>query len=79
MSKDLREAMLAEMLALCLNIEMLSAGADELARSADRLDGQPLSGALRDGARRKRVKILELQGQQAALNVTFTERFGTEP
>ena len=77
MSKDPREAMLAEMLTLCLKIEVLNVSADEMLRSADQLDGQPLSEALRDDARRKRVKILELQAQHAALNVAFKERFGT--
>jgi|GEM_PF-3001033 len=78
MNERLQEAMLGRMVALCTSITNLTMSADELVRSADLLDGQPLAGAMRDVARQQRVKILEMEGQLAALNVALTDRFGTE-
>lgn len=71
MSKDLREAMLEQMAVLCTSITNLNMSADELVKSANLLDGQPVSGAMRDVARRQRVKILEMEGQLAVLTVAF--------
>ncbi|MGN8095424.1 hypothetical protein [Methylobacterium sp. 22177] len=79
MSEDLRQAMHGRMVALCTSITTLNATADGLVRSADLLDRKPAAKAMRDVARRQRVKILEMQGRLAALNVTYTERFGTGP
>lgn len=78
MSEDLRKAMLREIVALCTNIAELNTTADELVRTANQLDGHPVSEAMRNIARQKRVKVLEMQGQFAVLNAAYTERFGTE-
>jgi hypothetical protein len=79
MSEDLREEMLRLMADLCTRIAASNMSADELAKSADRLEGQPAAAAMRDVARRQRVQILQMEGQLAALNVAFAERFGMEP
>ena len=57
----------------------LSTAADQLVKSARQTEGRSISDALLDIARRQRVKILELEGQLAALEVTFTKRFGAKP
>ena len=71
--------MLSRMLALSTNIAALSTAADQLVKSARQTEGRSISDALLDIARRQRVKILELEGQLAALEVTFTKRFGAKP
>ena len=78
MSKSLKAAMLDRMVKLSANIAALSSAADQLAKSSRQCDGKPMSDALIDITRRQRVKVLEMQGQLAALNVAFTERFGVD-
>lgn len=78
MSKILKEAMLDRMVKLSASIAALNTAADQLAKSAGQCEGKPMPGAMIDIARRQRVKVLEMQGQLAALNVTFTERFGVD-
>ena len=77
MSEDLREAMLGRTAALCTSITTLNATADELVKSANLLAGRPAAKAMRNVAQRQRVKIVEMMGKLAALNVTYAERFGT--
>jgi hypothetical protein len=78
MNEELREAMLGRMEALRVNITALSTTADELMRSANLLDGQPVAEVLRGRAQRRRVKILEMQGRLAALRVRYAAQFGPE-
>lgn len=78
MSEGLCDAMTEQMAVICTNIATLNMAADQLGRSASLCEGKPLSDRLRDTARRQRVKVLELQGQLAVLNVSFEERFGLE-
>lgn len=78
MSEDLREAMLGQISAFHANIATLTTAADELVRSANLLDGRPTAVLMRDLARRQRVKVLEMQGQLAALKQAYTERFHRE-
>lgn len=77
MSKAIREAMLGAMVALCNRIVASNAVADEMTRSANRLDGRPTAEIMRGIARRQRVKVLEMEGQLAALNDSYDKRFGT--
>ncbi len=78
MNEELREAMLGRMEALRVNITAFSTTADELMRSANLLDGQPVAEVLRGRAQRRRVKILEMQGRLAALRVRYAAKFGPE-
>lgn len=78
MNERLREAMLGRMKVLRTNIEASNTIADELMRSANLLDGQPVAQVLRGRAQRRRVKVLEMQGQFAALKKVYSERYHRE-
>ena len=78
MSKRLKDAMLDRMVKLSASIAALNTSADQLAKSSRQCEVKPMSNALIDIARRQRVKVLEMQGQLAALDVAFTQRFGVD-
>ena len=67
MSEDLREGMFGRISALRASIVTLNTIADELLRSANLLNGRPTAALMRSLAQRQRVKVLEMQGQLAAL------------
>lgn len=79
MNEALREAMLGRMKALRANVVALNRAADELVRSADLLDGEPVAEVLRGRARCRRVKVLEVQARLAALRARYAARFCPEP
>ncbi|SFV13055.1 MULTISPECIES: hypothetical protein [unclassified Methylobacterium] len=74
-NEGLREAMLGRMNALRITIAALNTTADELVRSANLLDGQPVAEALRGRAQRRRVKVLEMQGRLVALSERYAAQF----
>lgn len=71
----LQWATLELMDALADDIIRVEAMANELASAATDLCGHVDAGALRDAARRHRVKALALRGQLAALRQTYGEWF----
>ncbi|MEG9524188.1 MAG: hypothetical protein MIL41_00090 [Hyphomicrobiales bacterium] len=78
MSEGLREVMLGRMRALRVTIEALSETADELMRSAGLLYDRPVANVLRDRARRRRVKVLEMQSRLTALRQRYATRLQSE-
>lgn len=71
----LKWAMLELMDALADDIIKIEAVANELVNAATDLSGHVDAGALRDAARQRRVKVLELRGQLAALRQRYGEQF----
>ncbi|GJE52131.1 hypothetical protein GOFOIKOB_5199 [Methylobacterium tardum] len=74
-SSDVRRAMLKLIDALTNEAFRTEAIADELVRVAEAFSGQPGADAIRDTARRQRVRALELRGQLAALRTEYAVRF----
>lgn len=75
MNEVLRDTMIGRMEAPRVSIEALNTTADELMRSANLLDGQPVAEALRGRVWRRRVKVLEMQGRLAAVGQRYATRF----
>lgn len=71
----LKRAMLEMMDALTDDIIRIEAVADNLVNVAVDPSGHVDARALRDAAQRRRVKVLEMRGQLAALRQRYAERF----